>query len=234
MNFTNVSAMPQNSSINTTIRSDFYPDENGQLHKISTILIANNKINIVDEFDDLIATVEFSSNIFIKKTDKSSSTSFISQAYSLSYTSSYNTWNPNYSFPYGQSSYKITFYDTVVMSSLRNALAATITLLITSNPATSIILGFVYGIADGSITEFVYANGTYTNTYWWRKYFSLNVFCPILGRPQFRFYKSSTYAVLKPQSYFVTPVGVAEWYGGTPFDFTQPAECRDLVLQYPY
>lgn len=234
MNFTSVSAMPLNSNSDIFIRSDFYPDDNGQLHKISTILIAKNKVNIVDEFDVLIASVEFSSDLVFKKSDKLTSTAFNSQAYTLSYTSSYNVWNPNYSFPYGQSHYTITFYDTVVIPNLRSALAATITLLITTDPAVSIIIGFVYGLADNSISDFIKVNGTFKNTYYWRKYFSLNVFCPILGRPQFRYYTSSSYAVLKPSSSFVTPTGIAEWYGGTPYDFTQPSECRDLVLQYSY
>jgi hypothetical protein len=218
--------------IGKTIRSDYYTDENDKIIRFDTILVSSKRIKIVDESGNAIAQVDFDSDISVKPRIENVQTSeFVNQLYTTSYVSTYDLWGAQYSFPGGQSHFKVTFYGTYTIPMISTVLVTSFGILFQpSNPA-QFVVAIVSTLA--SITYPLYQNKIFN--YYWKRYYRLNVFCPILGQAQFKVYKDATYATNK---YIVggdvTAVGIGDWYGGTPYDFTQPAQCRDLVLQYPY
>lgn len=206
-----------------------YLDTLGKAHQLLLFKTSESTIIITDEDRELIGMVEFSSEkSAVEKPQVSSFSRSLSLA-SAQYVSQYNVWSSSYSYFYEQSFFRVTFYGSVIIPLLQSTLASILASLVIPKKDSAQLIDFVYGLAVGTIGYF--SSNKYT--YYWEKYYSLNVFCPILGRPQFRFYSSSSYATMLPSSTFVTPQNTAEWYGGTPYDFTQPAQCRDLVLQYP-
>lgn len=232
-NVVSVSAVSINQQfIGKTIRSDYYTDENGKNLRYDSILVNSKRIRIVDESGEAIAQVDFDSDISFKPVISSVLTSeFANQLYTTSYVSTYDLWGAQYSFPGGQSHFKVTFYGTYTIPLITTVLITSFGILFSPSNPMQFVSAFVSTLA--SITYPLYQNKIFD--YYWKRYYRLNVFCPILGQAQFKVYKDATYATSK---YIVggdvTAVGVGDWYGGTPYDFTQPAQCRDLVMQYPY